>query len=299
MTYEPTLINVTPGSEDSNFSAWIKVNTNIEAIQDEFTTVYTGRDWQNSCLDRDLTAPPALPSEGARYIVYTPATGDWAGHEYDIAEYTEGDWLFISPDEGFCCRVEDENINYVYNGSIWVTEASNTYHNSLAGINDGNCKHLSSDEYADLVTNRTEMVQDIAGGMVESNTETGLALSYDDTTGKITGSVTYGTGSNTACQGNDSRLSDARTPVNHNLVDTTNHPVTGLTTNHVLKATGATTYGFGTIPASSVSDFGEAVADAVGAMISGNTETNISVSYQDDDNTLDFEITSIDGGLIS
>jgi hypothetical protein len=31
----------------------------------------------------------------------------------------------------------------------------------------------------------------------------------------------------------------------HNLIDTTNHPVTGLTAGHFLKATGATTYAFG------------------------------------------------------
>jgi hypothetical protein len=40
----------------------------------------------------------------------------------------------------------------------------------------------------------------------------------------------------------------------HNLVDTTNHPVSGLTTGHVLRATSATAYGFGTIAASSLSD---------------------------------------------
>ncbi len=34
-------------------------------------------------------------------------------------------------------------------------------------------------------------------------------------------------------------------PNSHNLVDTTNHPATGLTSGHFLKATGATTYAFG------------------------------------------------------
>ena len=34
----------------------------------------------------------------------------------------------------------------------------------------------------------------------------------------------------------------------------------------------------------------EGTADAVGAMVTGNTETGISVSYQDDDNTLDFVV---------
>ena len=34
----------------------------------------------------------------------------------------------------------------------------------------------------------------------------------------------------------------------------------------------------------------EGTADAVGAMVTGNTETGITVSYQDSDNTLDFEV---------
>ena len=34
----------------------------------------------------------------------------------------------------------------------------------------------------------------------------------------------------------------------------------------------------------------EGVADIVGAMLSGNTETNITVTYQDSDNTIDFEV---------
>ena len=34
----------------------------------------------------------------------------------------------------------------------------------------------------------------------------------------------------------------------------------------------------------------EGTADAVGAMLTGNTETGITVSYQDSDNTLDFEV---------
>jgi hypothetical protein len=39
-----------------------------------------------------------------------------------------------------------------------------------------------------------------------------------------------------------------------------------------------------------ISDFNEAVADAVGAMVTSNTESGISVTYQDDDNTLDFDV---------
>lgn len=51
----------------------------------------------------------------------------------------------------------------------------------------------------------------------------------------------FGATGSLACVGNDARLSDARTPVSHTLAS---HIVTGLTTGHFLKATGADTYGF-------------------------------------------------------
>lgn len=67
---------------------------------------------------------------------------------------------------------------------------------------------------------------------------TGLTVS----TGTV--SVVYGTGINTACVGNDSRLSNSRTPTAHSLTSATYHTVSGLTTGHFLKATGSTTFGF-------------------------------------------------------
>lgn len=62
----------------------------------------------------------------------------------------------------------------------------------------------------------------------------------------------FGTAVGTFCQGNDSRLSDARTPSNHNLIDTTKHPVSGLTAGHYIRATSATTYAFSGIQAADV-----------------------------------------------
>jgi hypothetical protein len=40
--------------------------------------------------------------------------------------------------------------------------------------------------------------------------------------------------------------------------------------------------------ASTISDFAEAVSDQLGTMVTGNTETGITVTYDDSDNTLDF-----------
>lgn len=62
-------------------------------------------------------------------------------------------------------------------------------------------------------------------------------------TGGILQAGSFGTGAGTFCQGNDSRLSDARTPTAH-VLNSASHTVSGLTTGHFLKATGATSFGF-------------------------------------------------------
>jgi len=50
--------------------------------------------------------------------------------------------------------------------------------------------------------------------------------------------------SNTYCLSSDSRLSDNRTPVAHQLDSATYHTISGKTTGHFLKATSATTFAF-------------------------------------------------------
>lgn len=63
--------------------------------------------------DKDLTAPPGSPVDGARYIVASPATGAWAGHEDDIAYYASG-WQFAHPNDGWRAYVEDEHQAYEF-----------------------------------------------------------------------------------------------------------------------------------------------------------------------------------------
>ncbi len=90
------------------------------------------------------------------------------------------------------------------------------------------------------------------------------------TNGKIvTGS--FGTAANTFCQGNDSRLSNARTPTNHGLVSGS-HTASGLTTGHYLRATGSTSFAFsgilaGDIPTLNQNTTGQAgsVANSINA----------------------------------
>ena len=72
---------------------------------------------QLSVLDRDLTAPPASPADGDRYIVASGATGDWAGWDLNVALWTDGAWLRLPPRTGWRAWVEDEGLLLVYDGA--------------------------------------------------------------------------------------------------------------------------------------------------------------------------------------
>lgn len=75
-----------------------------------------------SVLDRDLAAPPAAPSDGARYLVAAGATGPWAGKSAQIARYTSTTtpgWEFFQPHEGWFVHVDDEDAVYRHTGSGW------------------------------------------------------------------------------------------------------------------------------------------------------------------------------------
>jgi hypothetical protein len=71
--------------------------------------------------DKDATAPPGSPSDGARYIPAATATGAWSGKENYVAHYVDGAWEFYAPREGFLAYMRDEDLIYLYNGSAWVT----------------------------------------------------------------------------------------------------------------------------------------------------------------------------------
>lgn len=71
-------------------------------------------------VDRDLTAPPGSPADGARYIPKATATGVWAGHEDEIAARQDGVWNFYAPQEGWLAWVRDEDLLLVYDGSDWT-----------------------------------------------------------------------------------------------------------------------------------------------------------------------------------
>jgi hypothetical protein len=106
------------------------------------------------------------------------------------------------------------------------------------------------------ITGLQEFIEDTAGAMFSGNTESGISVTYQDGDGTVDFNV------------NDPTIT-----------------LTGGTTGS------ATMTNLGNVSiATTLSS--EAVQDIVGAMVTSNTETGLSVTYQDDDGTLDFALTA-------
>ena len=108
-----------------------------------------------------------------------------------------------------------------------------------------------------------ETISDTVGAMVSSNTETNIAVTYDDadnTLDFVIGTLNQSTSGNAATA---TALETARTI----------HGVSFDGTANI--------------------DLSEVVQDTVGAMFSSNTETNITATYQDADGTIDLVIGTL------
>ena len=115
-----------------------------------------------------------------------------------------------------------------------------------------------------------EQVEDFVGGMVTGNTETGITVTYQDSDGTLDFVVA-------------SQTDENFTTTLKNKLDGIATGATNVTNNNQL------TNGAGYITATLTN---EQVQDIVGAMVSGNTESGITVTYQDGDGTLDFSVAS-------
>ncbi|MFN9790852.1 MAG: DUF2793 domain-containing protein [Holosporales bacterium] len=76
---------------------------------------------QATAEDKDLTAPPTSPVEGAAYLIMSATpTGAWAGQSGRLAHYLAAAWRFYAPFAGMRVWVKDEARMYVYSGTAWV-----------------------------------------------------------------------------------------------------------------------------------------------------------------------------------
>ena len=111
----------------------------------------------------------------------------------------------------------------------------------------------------------SEVVQDTVGAMFSSNTETGITVTYQDADGTI-----------------------------DLVIGTLNQDTTGNAATATALETARTIHGV-SFDGSANIDLSEVIQDTVGAMFSSNTETDIAVTYQDADGTIDLVVSGISG----
>ncbi len=75
---------------------------------------------QISVIRADLTSPPSMPPNDARYIVHTPASGVWTGHDREIAVWRDGGWSFHAPKSGWLAHVQLSGEFQLFNGTAWT-----------------------------------------------------------------------------------------------------------------------------------------------------------------------------------
>lgn len=74
---------------------------------------------QLNVLSATATTPPATPDEGDRYLVAAAASGDWAGHDTELAVWDNGAWLYIAAQTGWVAFVRDTAGQVYFDGLGW------------------------------------------------------------------------------------------------------------------------------------------------------------------------------------
>ena len=133
-----------------------------------------------------------------------------------------------------------------------------------------------------------ETISDTVGAMVSGNTETNIAVTYDDSDNTLDFVVATLNQDTTGNAATATILETARTIGGTSFNGSANIAVALSATATALE-TARTIHGVSFDGTANI-DLSEVISDTVGAMVSSNTETGISVTYQDADNTIDFEI---------
>ena len=81
------------------------------------------------------TAPPLTAIDGETYWVPTGATGDWFGFDDQLAIFSNGNWVFLAPKEGWVAWVVDIDKEFRFKLGAWeeVTSGGAGPSTSLSG----------------------------------------------------------------------------------------------------------------------------------------------------------------------
>ncbi len=131
-------------------------------------------------LNRDQSAPPPAPVSGDRHIVATGGSGDWAGHDGEIALFDGAAWQFLAAQAGWQVQVLAEDRAVVFDGTGWAGQVPDL--NNLDGVGIG----TGSD-----ATNRLAVAADAT---LLTHAGDGHQLKIDKAQGSDTASLLFQTG---------------------------------------------------------------------------------------------------------
>ena len=178
--------------------------------------------------------------------------------------------------------------NAMLAGSIAAGKLAGSIGNSLLSNSaitiDGTSVSLGGSITTNNTQLTTEEVQDIVGGMVTGNTETGVAVTYEDGDGTLDFVIGSGVITNDMLAGSIANSKLAGSIANAKLANSS------ITIDGNSVALG------GSVTTNNTQLTQENVEDFVGGMLDG-TETGISVSYDDTDGNLDFVVADSDFAL--
>ena len=120
---------------------------------------------QLSVQSRTVAVPPATPTLGQCYIIPAGSSGDWAGHDAEIAIWYDTYWVFQTPQAGWQAHVIDEAVSSVFDGAFWgpsLLDLQNLSHLGLNAVADS-ANRLTSAAQGTLLTH------DGAGHQVKVN----------------------------------------------------------------------------------------------------------------------------------
>ena len=160
------------------------------------------QDWQESVLSI-LTIPPVIPTVGDRYLILGTGLGVWTDQDNNIAEWSGKAWFFTSPSKGFTVYIEDVEMIYLYNGTIWVKFGFTLNHNNTLFKQGGSADLVNDDTDQFYHINKTDY------GYIKDNDQLDKLKSEGSPTFKdltLTGDLTV---SGTTTTGNTTLVSEA------------------------------------------------------------------------------------------
>ena len=263
-------------------------------------------------LSGDLSGSVTLTELGNATLTATIASNSVA-----LGTDTTGNYLLdISAGEGI-----DVSHSQGEGSTATISAELATETNAGVATFDGTDFSVSSGD----VTLNAERIQDIVGAMFTSNTETGVAVTYEDSDGTIDVVIGSGVITNAMLAGSIANDKLAGSIANAKLANSSITVTDGSNSTAIsLGATLTFTAGEGvdisessgtitisnedatetnkgiatfdgtdfTVTSGDVTINAERIQDIVGAMFSSNTETNVTVTYQDSDGTIDLAVDS-------